>query len=77
MSDVIDVIEIRKAKNGYVLCAFMRPWGRNREPRSVYGFATYVVENDEPAAVGRTLERVLREYPITLETPIPPARELP
>lgn len=77
MSECIDVIEIRKAANGYVICAWMRPWGQKRELHMIQGFKTYVVESDEPAAVGRVLERVLRERPITLETPIPPARELP
>lgn len=77
MNECIDVIEIRKARNGYVLCAFMRPLGMNRDPHMIHGFATYVVQSDDPEAVGETLKRVLADYPITSEVPIPPARELP
>lgn len=77
MSDIIDVIEVRKARNGYVLSAYMRPWGAKREPHMLYGYATYVVASEDPAAVGQAVERALRDFPISNEVPIPPSRELP
>jgi hypothetical protein len=70
------VIEIRKARNGYVICAFMQPHGGRRE-HLISGFATYVVQSEDAADVGNALARVLQDYPITSDTPIPPARTLP
>lgn len=77
MSEVIDVIEVRKARNGYVLCAFMVPYGANRDKHMISGYATYVVEGNDPESVGKAVAAALREYPITTETAIPPARTLP
>lgn len=75
MSEPIDVIEIRKAKNGYVVSAFME---RKYQRESLcQGYATYVVQSDDPVEVGKAVERAIREHAITLDVVIPPARQLP
>jgi hypothetical protein len=72
----VNVIEVRKAKNGYVVSAWMNnPYNRdNCMPR---GYATYVVQSDDPLEVGKAVEQAIRDHAITLDVVIPPARELP
>lgn len=71
----INVIEIRKAANGYVVSAWMSsPWTQAQAAR---GYATYVVESDDPEAVGRAVALAIQRHAITLDVPIAPARELP
>lgn len=60
-----------------MLCAFLAPFGTRRDQYMAAGFATYVVESDKPADVARAVERALKDYPISMETLIPPARQLP
>lgn len=75
MSDPINVIEIRKASNGYVISAWMSdPYRGDR--MTARGYATYVCA-DDPAEVAKTIEAALREHAITMDVAIPPARELP
>ena len=75
MSDPINVIEIRKATNGYVISAWCaRRYIEDHLPR---GYATYVVESDDPAAVGKAVERAIADHAITTDVVIPAARELP
>lgn len=70
----INVIEIRRAKNGYVISAWMSSVYNDRSmPR---GYATYVC-GEEPEAVAKTVEQAIRDHAITTDVLIPPARELP
>lgn len=75
MSDPINVIEIRKASNGYVISAWMSDPYRS-DHSTARGYATYIC-HDDPAEVAKTVERALREHAITLDVAIPPARQLP
>lgn len=68
----IEVMEIRKARNGYVITAIQQRLGEY-SPR---GYATYVC-SDDPAEVAKTIEKALRDTPISLEAVIQPARQLP
>jgi hypothetical protein len=71
----INVIEVRKAANGYVVSAWMsQPYGMEHSPR---GYATYVVESDDPVEVGRAVEKAIKAHAITMDVPVPPARALP
>ena len=72
----INVIEVRKARNGYVVSAFMDR-GRHNGDSNCTGYATYVVESDDPLAVGKAVEQAIRDHAITLDVVIPPARALP
>lgn len=72
----INVIEVRKAKNGYVVSAFMDR-GRYADKNDACGYATYVVQSDDPHEIGKAVEQAIRDYAITLEVVIPPARALP
>lgn len=75
MSEPINVIEVRKAKNGYVVSAWCeRRYDDNVGPR---GYATYVVQSDDPTDVGKAVEQAIRDHAITEDVIIPPARKLP
>jgi hypothetical protein len=75
VADPINVIEIRKASNGYVISAWMSDRYRG-DHATARGYATYVC-GDDPAEVAKTIETALREHAITTDVAIPPARELP
>lgn len=71
----VGVIEIRKAKNGYVVSAITnRCFDDNHGPR---GYATYVVESDNPEDVGRAVAKAIQDFTITEDVPVLPARGLP
>lgn len=72
----IEVIEIRRAANGYVISCIEQPEARYRESCHVRGFRTYIC-GDSPAEVAATIEKAITEQPITSECAIPPARQLP
>ncbi len=77
MSEPIDVIEVRRASNGFVVSCF---FGGNRwtnDQASVRGYSTYLVEGDDPEKIGSVVAKALREHAITTEVSIPPARALP
>ncbi len=78
-AETINVIEVRKAKNGFVVSAWMRDPHSFRDDASgrVRGFATYVVQSHDPEEVGKAVAQALAEYAITSDVAIPPARELP
>jgi hypothetical protein len=76
MSEPINVIEIRKASNGFVISAWMSDPYRSDRGSMARGYATYVC-GDDPSEVAKTVETALREHAITLDVAIPPARELP
>lgn len=73
---VIEVIEVRRAANGYVVSAF---FGGSRFNANVNckGYATYVSESVDPSEIGRVVAKVLRDHQITAEVVIPPARAVP
>jgi hypothetical protein len=71
----IEVIEIRKAANGYVVTAlsvdaFQRGGGTMVAP----GYVTYVVESEDPTAVGAAVAMAIKEHGITQQVAIPIAR---
>jgi hypothetical protein len=72
MEQPINTIEIRKAKNGYVVSCFMaRTYEGNGEAR---GYVTYVVQSEDPEEIGRAVAKALQDHAITLDVVIPPAR---
>lgn len=75
MSKPINVIEVRRAKNGYVVSAFMSD--RMFGPAACAGYATYVIESESPAEVGRVVAKAIEDHAITSDVIIPPAREVP
>lgn len=77
--DPINVIEIRRAKNGWVISALMTdPMSNFGSPAArAFGYATYVVESDNPIKVGEAIAQAIADHKISFMSPIPPARELP
>lgn len=75
MPEPINVIEVRKAANGYVVSAFMGH--RHMDHVAGHGYATYVVESNDPRKVGEAVAKAIEAHAITEEVVIPPARGLP
>lgn len=72
----INVIEIRRATNGYVVSAWCSH-GYRDDNTSVRGYATYLVEGDDAEKVGAAVVKAILDHDITDEVVIPPARQLP
>jgi hypothetical protein len=71
----ISLIEVRKAANGFVVSAFAeRPYNDLHGPR---GYNVYVCESDDPKDVGQTVAKAIKEFGVTENVLIPPARRVP
>lgn len=69
----IAVLELRAARNGFVVSAISAWPERDR----VAGYATYVVESKEPDAVAAVVAAILGQVEFGDDAFIPPARTLP
>jgi len=77
-SSPVNVIELRKAQNGWVICAWhAMPYNFQNSAAMVRGYETHVVESEAPEDVGAAVQRVLESVAVTADVVIPPARELP
>jgi len=77
-SSPVNVIELRKAQNGWVICAWNAlPYNMPNSTYAPRGYQTHVVESDAPEDVGAAVQRVLESVQATADVVIPPARELP